>query len=298
MRNKIFLIFLILVFLALNFFSLKSYFYNYLWEKSFANKNFEEAKKYFSNAWNDFWKYNLWVLAYKNWNFEEAKNIFENLKTWENKDSVFLSNFSLWNVYYRIWDKTEDKEQKKQNWLQSISYYEEALNIKKSQEIEKNIEFIKNKLNELEQNQEETEEKEQQQWEKQNSWSWSNNDEKQNQENSEKSEGNNQNSQKQDDKMQNQEKNWQNKSQENQKNLENKSSDEKNWQKMQESDKIELSEEEKKALEDYEKYLKKVEKTYSSSFDKKKQNDFSDDIFWDAFFEDPFSGKNSHKKDW
>ena len=98
--------------------------------------------------------------------------------------------------------------------------------------------------------------------------------------------------------MQNQEKNWQNKSQENQKNLENKSSDEKNWQKMQESDKIELSEEEKKALEDYEKYLKKIEKTYSSSFDKKKQNDFSDDIFWDVFFEDPFSSKNSHKKDW
>ena len=95
MRNKIFLIFLILVFLALNFVSFKSYFYNYLWEKSFANKNFEEAKKYFSNAWNGFWKYNLWVLAYKSWNFEEAKNIFENLKTWENKDSVFLSNFSL-----------------------------------------------------------------------------------------------------------------------------------------------------------------------------------------------------------
>jgi hypothetical protein len=133
------------------------------------------------------------------WNyyfFDANKNYYNNNFTWAlywyNKSLNFLSwsnlNFNLWNTYYKIWENHSDTGLKITNFKKSINYYSWILNntlksnIVENPDVRYNYEFVKKKLEELE-NQEEQESK--QDSEENNSdndsdWNKTNNDQQEN----------------------------------------------------------------------------------------------------------------------
>lgn len=152
--NFKYLFFVIILFFWLNFFSIKNFYTNYVWQKYFLSWDLEKAEKYFQNNKTDIWKYNLAKIFYKKWDFSSAKNILEKI---ENKKLDFSSNYLFWDIFYRIWEKENNLENKKNSWEKSILKYENALKIKENEKIQKNIIFIKEKLKNLKKNNEKEE---------------------------------------------------------------------------------------------------------------------------------------------
>lgn len=279
MLNKflIFLLFIVL-FLLLNFFSIKSYFYNYFWEKNYFNKNFEQAEKYFKKSKNTAWVINIWNFYYKNNDLEKSKDILEKIVINNNSEEKFVLNFLLWNIFYRIWEKNENLQDKKEFFLKSINNYKKSLEVKNDEKVEKNKKFVEDKLKEL--NSEENNFSENQ---------------KENFEDSQETENSDENSQKQEQSLEN--------------NNENVSKETLSWQEdrnISENDfspehqKNFLKESEKQKIQEYEKYLKESQKELSDNFWKVYKNN-SDDFFWDIFFEDVFFDNSfwtESKKDW
>lgn len=155
--NFKYLFFVIILFFWLNFFSIKNFYTNYIWQKYFLSWDLENAEKYFQNNKTDIWKYNLAKIFYKKWDFSSAKNILGKI---ENKKLDFSSNYLLWDIFYRIWERENNLENKKNSWEKSILKYENALKIKEDEKIQKNIIFIKEKLKNLQKNDEKEEKKE------------------------------------------------------------------------------------------------------------------------------------------
>lgn len=257
MLNKFFIIFIL--FIILNLSNIFSYFYNYLWEKNFNSKNIISSEKNFSKSLDNFWKYNLANLYYKNWEFEKARDLFENIKGNSDNNLDFLVWASLWNTYFRIWEK-KDKEEKEKNFLESILNYDFALSKKYNKKVEENKKFVEEKLK------------------KQKNKKWENNDKKSDLDS--KKDNFSDDNQKSSWKMENQTNSW-------------KTEEEK---KLEKSEDKKLTEEEKKEIENYQKYLEQSQKEFMWNFDKnfREKDDFFD-LFSDNIFEDYTSWK---EKDW
>ncbi len=260
-KNYIFLAFLIIIFLIINFFVFYKFYFVYSAEKKYQNNNF-------SGAINDY-KKSLENNYFLTQNFE--KNIF----------------YNLGNSYYRFWQKTDEKIL---NYEKSLENYEKSIDIKKEENAQDNYDFVLEQLNKLKEEKSLEEEEQEKSNEEQNS--------QQHQEGSDKE--NNQND------SESKEKNEQTNSQKNSNFVEKSNNEKNNTQSSQ--DKINpdfekqeiylLTDDEKKYLENYGKYIEDSQRDYNNYFDKQNQ-DSTRDLF-DMFFEKKFLENNNSwsQKDW
>lgn len=279
MLKKIIIIstFILLLF-WINFSSIKSYYYNKIWEKYFIQDDLKTSLKYFSLANDDFWKYNQWNISYVNKDFFWAINNYESLLNTKKINLLFYASHNLWNSYYRIWEKLEWEQQK---WFyeKAINYYSGALSIKYDNETKANLDFVLNKLQEEEKKEDKSDEKSSS-WSQDNSTvSWPQNNET-SWENSSSTWSGSENESFSWSQNQTNEKSWDN-----------------SWNNFKPWDSTEtLSAEQLKAISDYKEALKKEQDYNSEGFNKVYEWDLNWDIF-DSFFNNSLLNQDN-KKDW
>ncbi|MDD3120529.1 MAG: tetratricopeptide repeat protein [Candidatus Gracilibacteria bacterium] len=145
----------ILFIVILNFFNIKTSFYNALGNYYFEKNNIETLKNYqkaLNSTGNENLKntvkYNIGNTFYKNNDFSGAIKTYEDIKT-DDKELNFRINHNLGNAYYRAGEKIESDKNRFTIWNQSLKKYEKALEIKKDEETQKNYDFVKDKLKKL-----------------------------------------------------------------------------------------------------------------------------------------------------
>lgn len=145
--KKTLIISFILLFLALNIFSFRDYYFNYIWNKYFLRNDFNNAKNYFKESESKNWIYNYANTNYKLWKYDIALKKYLSI-LWENKsefDFVLLHNIA--NTYYKL--SLEDKQKEIDLLEKSSNYYQKALDIKYNEETKKNLEFVLEKIKKL-----------------------------------------------------------------------------------------------------------------------------------------------------
>lgn len=261
----------IVIFSFINFIHIKSYYYNYIWDKFFIQNDLDKSLTYFLKANNSAWNYNLWNLFYLKWDYDSAINYFNKVSEFSSKILIFRSNHNIWNSYYRIGQK--DKENEIKHYKSSLDYYQKALNINFDKETKANYDFVLDKIKKLE------EKKEQEKNDDKNQ-DWTD-------KTSKKTEYKNNNSS--------------NKNQENSQNeYKNSTWEESNsWEKLdsqsQDAKSPELTQEQIQAIEDYKETLKK-EQYFNSEWYNKVYEWENIDIF-ESFFNNSLL-EDDNKKDW
>lgn len=149
MIKKIILIFFILLFIS-NFFFLKSFYFNYLWEYYYDKNDLEKSKINFEKANSESSIYNLWNLYYKSYDYDLAIKNYESILNTNSKSLLFKLNHNLWNSYFRMWEI--DIENSLDYFNTSASFYNDALKIYFNEETKNNFEFVIEKIKELEKN--------------------------------------------------------------------------------------------------------------------------------------------------
>ena len=302
-RKILFLILAIFLLLAL-FFNVNNFigfFYNALWNYNYNREDYKNAINYHKKAENKINQntinYNLWWDYYKLWDYTKAREYYEKIKTgtWEKED--FEMDYNLWNAFYKLWEVDPDIENKINLWKQSLGNYKKILDQKEDKKTRQNYDFVMKKLKSLEDNKEKQEKQEEQQKDE------TSEDEKSSQENQDgQKEGKNEQSQ---DKKESDNKEWEKKQDENS-TAENKSWQGNPYDIKKDSKLKELTEEEKRQLEEYNEQLKQEQKENGELFWKKSQWNNSKDIF-DMLNQDPLFGNfesfddsilNSNEKDW
>lgn len=253
MKEKIIIIWAILIiFLWLNYNNFLNYYYNSFWV--------------FEKSGDIEWEYNLATKKYLSWSYNESiKSFFWVLDSSIvlNDELLFRTYHNLWNTYYKLW-----------YYEKSIDSYESALDINFDEETNKNLEFVKSKLNQEKQEEDFSDKKDEEEQD---------NDE-QNNENERKIDNLQEdkwekNKDKQNNESGNSEKKWQ---------------EEKDWG---------LSEQTKKSLEEISKKLQEQQaelwnfynKRFSESNDPFEQ---FDELFDNPFFDNSLLEKDDDKKDW
>ncbi len=283
MKKKFFLIF-ILWFLLLNSLYIYSYYFNTIWNNLFNKKSYELAKHNFQKSNNIYGILNQANSFYKEKNYEEAIKKYLSIYNDDKNILSFKINHNLWNSYYKYSEIIENNEEKIQYLQKTIEYYEKALNIIYDEETKKNLEFVLDKINNLEKEQWDESKSEKEQWdESQEQWDetkneWNENwDEWQEQWDETKSEWNEKwdESQEQSDETKNE---WN-----------------ENW------DENNLNPEQKQILENYQEALKQNQIQNSNYYNKVYQennNDPFEDFFTDPFFNNDLLNWWNNKKDW
>lgn len=126
----------------------------------------------------------LWNYYFSQANNNYIASNFSWALDWYNNSLNYLSwsnlNYNKWNTYYRIWEKEKNLDEKINDYTKSLNLYKNILeedkksNKKEDQDTRFNYEFVKKKLEELqeqkheEQEQQEEEQQEQEQQEEQN----------------------------------------------------------------------------------------------------------------------------------
>jgi len=113
MRKILIIIWIIAWFLVINFFSIKAFYNNYEWNKSYENKNFSWAIDDFKKSNNYIWLYNIW------------------------------------NSNYRLWEQEKENNKKIAFWEKSLKNYKDSMEINYTKSSEENYIFVKKKLEEL-----------------------------------------------------------------------------------------------------------------------------------------------------
>jgi tetratricopeptide (TPR) repeat protein len=150
MHKKI--IFIILWFFILNIFSINAFYNTYIWNNLYSKNEYNDSIKYFKNAWNKEWYYNIANIYYKEKKYNEAIKEYRSI-LWDEKNKInFNINHNIANSFYKIWEIETDNTKKIKNWEESIKYYTDALNIKYDEETKKNLEFVLNKIKEIKKN--------------------------------------------------------------------------------------------------------------------------------------------------
>lgn len=263
-KHSVFIITFFLVFIfCLYVFS--TFWKNIAWSYYLNKWEYEKAELYLSD------NYNLWNLYYKKWEFDKAIAYFEK-SFWVYKDTKTLHN--LWNSYYRYWQNTDNN---KSNLEKSLEYYSWALDIKYDFETKANYDFVLDILNNLDESSENNSEDKESEYEQ--------NEENNKSDDSDQSSWDNETSEDEDSKN------------------EESSNDTGSWNtKDSDSQTINdiLSEEDQKALEEYEKSLEENQYKYNQYYGKVYQEpSSSDDIFDQFFWASPFSDINTWwEKDW
>lgn len=267
-KKIIFFTCFITILLLANSASFVSYYYNTKWEKYLIQENFEKAIESFLKANNKESTYNIWNAYYKSKKYNEAISYYLLVQNSSNEDLVASAYNNIWNSYYRVWKQNEEK--KLENYLNAVLYYNKSLEIKYDEEVEKNRDFVLEKIKELE-NQKQEEKKSNE--ENSDNQEWNNNEEENVDEKSNEENTTNQNVE-----------DW---------NTENGN------QTTEKNENNQLTEEEISQIEQYQEILKKYEEWYSDTLNKVyEENDslFNDFGFF-PFFDDSLLNPNN-KKDW
>jgi len=308
MLKKIFIWWWILILLLINLPYLLSFYDNYTWKQFFEQKKYDLAKEKFSQANNIEWIYNIWNTLYKQGKCEDSiKTYLSILWTWKN-DLNFKLNYNIANAYYRYGEKQTDVNLEKWYWLKAVDYYKKALKIKYDQQAKDNLEFILKKLKDLENQKNNKQKKQNQQWQKnkkqqsqKQNWQKKGNQNKQGQ--WKKKDSKNQDKQKNPSS-----KNWQNqwekkKNQAQWWNWNKSKTQKKNWKQTAwaRQNKPQTEEEKRqaqmmKALQEYQKNLKKQQKQNMWNYGKVYQIPRSNDPFDDPFF--TWMPRENNIKDW
>lgn len=141
------ILFLILILIS-NFWYIKSFYFNSLWEYYFDKNDLEKSKNNFEKAWTESAIYNLWNLNYKSHNYNLAIKNYESILNTTSKSLLFKVNHNLWNSYFRMWEI--DSENSLDYFNTSASFYNDALKIYFNEETKNNFEFVLEKIKELE----------------------------------------------------------------------------------------------------------------------------------------------------
>ena len=120
---------------------------------------YNTALSFFPN--NKVWIYNKWNSYYKLKEYDKAKQAYLKIVNTGNNLLNYYLLHNLGNTFYRLWQKTTDLQKRYQNWLKAVKFYQQALTIWKNihvsekdlYETEKNLEFVLNKLKQLNQKQ-------------------------------------------------------------------------------------------------------------------------------------------------
>lgn len=296
MNKKNILTFLILIIFLLNIFALKAFSFNAFWDYFYHKNDYENALKYFNNAWNKQWIYNKANVLYKQRKYKESIKEYMSLLSIGSTIYDFRLNHNIANNFYRLWEAEKDIDKKIKTWEKSVEYYRNALNITYDDQAKKNLEFVLKKIEEAKNKKEKENNKEQK----------SNNDQekdKNNQKNN-KQDSDKKDKQNSKDTKQSGEKNqwetkeeWEKKGQES---GEQKTSKEQKWE--SESN---LSQDQTKALQQYEEALKQEQKNNSDGFNKVYRESNNSDPFdnFDTIMNDPFFNNDllnwwKSEKDW
>ena len=174
MKKKIF-IFILVLFLLLNSFSIYAFYNNFIWNNFYKKDRFSEAIKYFSNSNNIYWEYNKANSLYKEKKYKDATQVYKSILTKKKNEINFRLNHNIWNWFYRIWEEEKDSIKKIKFWKEAIKHYLKALEIKFDEETNKNLEFVQEKIKQEEKKQEKKnlEKKDEKDWKKiQIRWLW------------------------------------------------------------------------------------------------------------------------------
>jgi len=294
---------ILFIFLAL-FFNLNNFigfFYNALWNYNYNREDYKNALNYHKKAENKIKNntinYNLGWDYYKLWDYTKAREYYEKIHTGTWKTEDLKMDYNLWNAFYKLWEIDPNIENKINLRKQSTWSYKNILDQKEDKKTRQNYDFVMKKLKSLEDNKEKQENQEEQQKDE------ANKDEKNSQESQDwqEKEGKNEQSQ---DKKESENNSWEKKQDKNV-TKENKSWQGNHYDIKKDSKLKELTEDEKRQLEEYNEQLKEQQKQNSKSF-WKKSNSNQEDIF-DIFNQDPFFGNyenfdnsilNGNEKDW
>jgi hypothetical protein len=329
MKKTSIIILIVSIFLILEYFYLGNIVYNF-GNYSLAASLFPPTK---------IWTYNKANAYYKLWDYEKAKQIYLSIYwNWYNNLDYKL-NHNLWNTFYRLWEKENNILKKIQLWEKAIKYYKTAIKIWEKIKVNKNdlnetkanLQFVLNKLKNLQKNKN-------QKQQSNNQWQNKKNQQKKQQESNNSKWNNQQNNNKSwENKNSQQNNNWTNKTN---KNKQWKESNQKNWkaeQKWQTNNNQGRNQSSKqwqnnkqsnnqwtlnnnqqnqtskwqknieRALQQYEKMLEQKQKqnmqNYGKVYQPKWQSPFDNPFFQDIidsdpFFEwDPFEKRNE-VKDW
>lgn len=120
-----------------------------------------KVNNYFEN-WSYYLSYNYY--SKKSWEtdiFNQANSLYklnvfsdslvkylslENSQTFKNKYDLF---YNIWNNYYRLWEKLSFFDEKLKNYNKALEYYLMAKEIKPTSKVIHNYDFVLNKINEL-----------------------------------------------------------------------------------------------------------------------------------------------------
>lgn len=294
---------------------------NFLIRALYATWNYSKAIEYFPN--NQTGYYDKANLYYKIKDYKNAINFYQKaLSTWASLLNYYVYH-NLWNTYYRVGEKSNNFFEKIKNWQLAAESYTNAIKIWKKinldqkdlEETKKNLDFVLNKLKELEKQNHLLKNNQQENNNKKSFWNEAKkqaNEEKTkqwNKTNKSNQQWKNNNSQNWNKKDQN---NWQNKNtSRNWKEQTKTSNSEQNDQTFSQvnqkkwSSKKDSSSSVDQALQQYEKQLmqqqKQLMQQYWKVYQEPQNNPFDDSFFddiQDPFFEDlPFWQKNDIK-DW
>jgi len=309
MKKKIF-IFILVLFLLLNSFSIYAFYNNFIWNTFYKKENFSEAIKYFSNSHNIYWEYNKANSLYKEKKYKDAVKIYKSILTKQKNEINFRLNHNVWNWFYRIWEEEKDSIKKIKFWKEAIKYYLKALEIKFDEETNKNLEFVQNKIKQENKKQEDKKQEDKKQEDKKQE------DKKQENKKQEDKKGWKKGENKEDweknkdwkeGKTWKENKEWDNKAWKEWETKkawkENKNWDNKTW-KEGKSWEDKLSKQQEDILQAYEQKLKKDQEQNAWNFNKVYQEQTNPFDNFDSFFEnDPFFNNNllnrwSEERDW
>ncbi len=100
--------------------------------------------------------YNAGVAAYKAGHLTEAIEQFEMASLSQDLDIQQQAHYNLANTLYRAGESTDDFEQKAAAWKQAVQRYQNALTINEADNLaQDNLDFVKKRIEELEQQQQE-----------------------------------------------------------------------------------------------------------------------------------------------
>lgn len=251
----------LLIFIMFNYKYVFYNYYNFLWNASYDV--------------SDFW----WAL--KNHN-----------KALEYKETAKILH-NLWNDFFKLWEKQSHKKQKLDLWTTSEWLYINSLDLENDEETQFNLDYVREKIKELqesEQNKEEEEEKEEENKEEE---SLEDNNQEQNKEDnsSEEKQDSDSSTEEQTDSE------WWEKEEDNILKQERAEQYKLGWDK----ELWNISEDEKKFLDNYLKFLEWQEKQNQQFFNKSSEENTSNidsfyNIFWNWIQFDNFN--NEEEKDW
>jgi len=145
---------------------------NYRWNQNYHQSWFVQALDDYEYVKNYAWFYNKSNALYKLWKYKSALTWYIGLMNISDDKQKSVLWYNAANTFYKLHENLPDN-QKRSLLLQSIEWYKESLDLKYTENANKNLEFVLAKLEEFdkkqsEQNQEWGENGEDQQWEKWN----------------------------------------------------------------------------------------------------------------------------------